>query len=203
MTIKITLLSTLLLFSAAAHCVTWTITSSGLTFSPDSITIDAGDSVLFQIAVVHNAVEVSQATWNANGNTPLPGFQLPQGGGLVLPAQLGIGVHYYVCQPHASSGMKGRIFVVSPSAVTNASFPADRIKIYPNPAKDKLSVIGYQSSEKSNIGIYDILGQKVYSENLTINNYQLTIDVAELRSGIYFVILHGEKNSIATKFIKQ
>jgi hypothetical protein len=59
---------------------------------------------------------VSQATWNANGTTPLPGgFSVPFGGGMVLPSQLGIGTHYYVCQAHVSFGMKGKIIVTGSS----------------------------------------------------------------------------------------
>lgn len=51
------------------------------------------------------------ATWSVNGNTPLSGgFTRPFGGGLLTPSTgLTVGTHYYVCSPHASSGMKGII----------------------------------------------------------------------------------------------
>ena len=101
-----------LVYAVSTFSNVTTIVSSGFTFSPSSANISAGDSVLFQLASIHNAVEVSQATWNADGTTPLAGgFSLPHGGGLVLPAQLTPGIHYYVCQPHASMGMKGTITV--------------------------------------------------------------------------------------------
>lgn len=109
------LLSLLLIVSwSAAYSKTWTVINSGLTFSPASLTIALGDTVSFVVASTHDAREVSQTTWNSNDITPLSGgFQTPDGGGLVLPAKLAAGTHYYVCSHHASFGMKGTIIVQS------------------------------------------------------------------------------------------
>src|ERR1035437_5829805 len=91
------------LYSGIALCTTVTIVNSGFTFSPASVTINTGDSIKFVLASAHDIVEVSQTTWNASGNTPLSGgFTTPFGGGLVLPAGLAAGTHYFVCSPHAS-----------------------------------------------------------------------------------------------------
>src|SRR3990172_631399 len=96
-----------------SQATTHTVTAVGFTFSPSSLTITAGDTVIFSISGIHNAVEVSQATWDANGTTPLGGgFSLPLGGGSVVLTV--VGTHWYVCQPHASSGMKG-IITVNPT----------------------------------------------------------------------------------------
>lgn len=89
---------------------THTVTAPGLTFSPSTLTIITGDTVVFDLSAMHNAVEVSQATWNADNVTPLPGgFAVDFGGGTVVLTD--IGTHYYVCQAHASFGMKGTITV--------------------------------------------------------------------------------------------
>lgn len=102
----------LLLTFQSGYATIWIINNSGANFVPAAITINLGDTVNFVITNAHDAAEVSQATWNANGNTLLPGgFKTPFGGGMVLPAQLGTGVHYYVCEPHAANGMKGTITV--------------------------------------------------------------------------------------------
>ncbi len=108
---------------AASHATATkhTVTFSGLTFSPSTLTITEGDTVVFVLSGLHNAQEVSQSTWNANGTTPLGGgFSVPFGGGEAVPA--GTGTHYFVCQNHVISGMKGRIIVeavvVPPSSVT-------------------------------------------------------------------------------------
>ncbi len=110
-------LSILLLFSifisAPVFSSTTTITATGLSFVPTPITIVSGDTVNFSIGGSHNVVEVSFSTWSVNGNTPLVGgFNLPFGGGILTSATgLSVGTHYYVCSPHASSGMKGIINV--------------------------------------------------------------------------------------------
>ena len=120
---KITLFAILLISSLTSFSTTWTVTAPSfpLAFTPTLITITAGDSVKFVLAGTHDAREVSLTTWNANLNTPLPGgFQTPWSGGLVLPAQLGVGTHYYVCTPHAAFGMKARI-IVSPAPLTATS----------------------------------------------------------------------------------
>ena len=122
------------LYSGVALCTTVTIGNSGFTFSPDTVTITLGDSVKFVVASIHEPVEVSQATWNANGNTALSGgFSTPFGGGLVLPAQLTVGTHWYVCSPHAASmHMKGVIIVKNAAGIQENKLDAT-ISVFPNP----------------------------------------------------------------------
>lgn len=123
MKFKLSVLILFLILSHTAKSTVWTITNSGLTFSPNLVTITFGDTVLFNIAGSHDAREVSMATWTANGNTALVGgFQTPFGGGFVLPSQLAVGTHYFVCTPHASSNMKGRI-VVNPCNIPGTPGP--------------------------------------------------------------------------------
>lgn len=109
----------LLLYTQPTSATIHTITTPGFNFSPSTLTIALGDTIDFSIASAHNVLEVSQATWNANGNTPLPGgFSLPFGGGtLILQSS---GTYYYVCEPHAGGGMKGTITVMDFSIQTGS-----------------------------------------------------------------------------------
>jgi len=90
-----------------------TITNSGLTFSPDTLQVTIGDNISFNISANHNAVEVSETTFNNNGSTSNNGFNIPYGGGSWTADS--IKTYYYVCQPHVSMGMKG-VIIVSPPA---------------------------------------------------------------------------------------
>jgi len=85
----------------------YTITTLGVTFSPDTIICDVGDTINFILGGYHNAVEVSNSTWLAGGGTSNGGFGIFGSGGqfIVTTAQ----TYYYVCQPHVSMGMKGVI----------------------------------------------------------------------------------------------
>src|SRR5437660_9067124 len=95
-----------------------TITNSGFTFSPDNVKIVAGDTVRFVITTMHNAIQVSKATWDANGNMSNGGFSVPFGGGSIVLTDTG--THYYVCEVHASIGMKGIIVVNLPAPPPNS-----------------------------------------------------------------------------------
>ena len=79
----------MLAFTSLSFSATHTITNSGFTFSPSSITINVGDTVNFNLASMHTAREVDQATWNADGTTSNGGFDLPFGGGTVVLTQAG------------------------------------------------------------------------------------------------------------------
>ncbi len=92
------------------QAVTFTVTNQNFTFSPDSVEVQPGDTVTWTLANIHNVVEVTKETWDANGNTPKTGgFSLPFGGGNFTFTTAG--TYYYVCSPHAGQGMKGKITV--------------------------------------------------------------------------------------------
>jgi plastocyanin len=199
------LLSILLLsLSLTGFCTVWTITNSGDSFSPSAIIINQGDSVRFVLASMHNAVEVDQPTWAANGNTPLtPGFQLDFGGGLLLPPELGAGTHYYVCTVHASLGMKGTITVQSATGIEKIPLQPN-ISIFPNPALDLLN-IELSNCQISNletiVTIENTLGTLVYESH--IKSQQIEINVKNLRNGIYFVKFNDGKAILSKKIVIQ
>jgi len=173
----------------------WIVTApnSPLKFTPDSLTISVGDSVLFQLASNHDAREVAQTTWSSNGNTSSGGFQTSFGGGLILPPELTVGAHYYVCTPHAVAGMKGRIFVTSTTGIQSPFLETNLFKTFPNPANNKLNILIFtRSGSKLEIDLFDISGKKVYSMGqLSELNGEVTIvmqlDRNILQSGIYFI----------------
>ncbi|MDP2722146.1 MAG: T9SS type A sorting domain-containing protein [Bacteroidales bacterium] len=194
---KILLSALLSFFVLSGYSTIWTVTNTNFVFTPDSITIFEGDSVKFTLGDTHNVVEVSQATWLANGNTPLPGFSLPFGGGLLLSSQLTVGMHYYVCGPHASGGMKGIINVQSTSGISeNQSV----VSVYPNPSSGifQFELSGIQFDRSNNLYIYNLQGAKIYEA--AVSNEKFNVDLSNLSGGIYFVkIFDGE--AILTKKI--
>ncbi len=204
---KTRILLTLILLSASVSgfCTTWTVTSSGFTFSPSTLTITLGDSVNFILGGTHNATEVSQATWNANGATALPGgFATPFAGGIVTPAFLTAGTHYYVCTMHASGGMKGTITVNNPAGVSAVEFQSN-VFLFPNPSNGKFHLtIGNASIVKEyNLEILDLQGQAVYNASSLASGTPVEIDLADLAKGIYLVRISGESEIYSSKIIIQ
>ncbi len=191
----------LLLFfpGAVVYCTTWTITNSGFSFSPATITITLGDDVNFDLDNIHNAVEVSQTTWAANGNSPLSGgFQTPFGGGQVNASQLGIGTHYYVCSPHASGGMKGTIIVQTATGI--ADNPKQMIiSVYPNPSHSLMTVKTNNTLTDSRFFITDQSGRKVSSGRL--EDETTLVNISHLATGVYFLQVVGQRGHLV-KVIK-
>ena len=77
----------------------------------------------------------------------------------------------------------------------------NNISIYPNPVDNTLFINGIENINE--ISIYNVLGVKVYDAQLTINNEQLTVDVSDLNSGIYFMNASTGNGNIIKKFIKK
>ena len=74
------------------------------------------------------------------------------------------------------------------SSVNIGSVLANQLKIYPNPVKDEIIIDnGQWIINNNNIEIYDISGRKMVNCQLSIINYQLTINVSNLPSGIYIL----------------
>ena len=167
---------------------TWVINTSGFEFSPDDITIQEGDSVLFAIGNIHRVEEVSEATWNANGNTPLPGFNTPFSGALILPAQLGVGKHWYVCVPHASGGMKGKIEVNSTTSIKDRP-TASALKLFPNPSNGVFQLDMEKGAPASHfqIDVFDTRGNKVYAVRDLEQSSLREIDLTFLSKGVYMI----------------
>ena len=198
---KITLSLLLLLISITGFCTTWTITAATnpLVFNPDTITITLGDSVNFVIASVHNAIEVNQSTWDANGNTSDGGFSVPFGGGLVLPAQLTVGTHWYVCSPHAASGMKGVIIVQNNTDIVENQLQAN-FSVYPNPSSDLITIKVNAELLGSIYRITNLLGISVLTGKLTSVN--TIININELTVGLYLLQV-GEQKKQTFKILKK
>jgi plastocyanin len=191
-----------ILFPFAGSATIHEVVNVGFTFSPATLTIDFGDSVDFTIGGAHQVREVSQTTWDANGNTALSGgFQTAAGGGMLLPASLPVGTHYYVCIPHASMGMKGTIIVNPSSLNVKENKPELNFSLYPNPTNGVFNVNLNSSVDVSKIEVYNLLGEVVYNTNVV--TAKTTIDLSNNERGIYFVKIFVNEAVLTKKIVLQ
>ena len=86
------------------------IRTSGFNFVPNLVNCNVGDTIFFDLGGTHNAVEVSEESYNSNSSTPLEnGFIFDFGSsGYIVANELK--TYYYVCTPHLPN-MKARIVV--------------------------------------------------------------------------------------------
>jgi len=85
------------------------VQTMGMTFDPDTLTINVLDTVFFTGLGYHDVTEVDESTYLSNGATSNGGFTYLFDDFHVFTEP---GTYYYVCSPHASMGMKGMITVV-------------------------------------------------------------------------------------------
>lgn len=87
---------------------------------------------------------------------------------------------------------------VLPSLGTT-TFDKSALSVYPNPVKNNLN-ISYES-EISEVKIYNLLGQEVFSKATADSN--LKLDISNITSGNYVVKLFGPEGQYNFKLIKQ
>jgi len=80
----------------------------------------------------------------------------------------------------------------------NSNFTFNNILIYPNPAKDNLTIEIYKNAT---VEIVNLQGQIV--KNITLTNYKNDIDIKKLIDGVYLIKITTDKEIIVKKFIKQ
>ncbi|MGY8950198.1 MAG: cupredoxin domain-containing protein, partial [Flavobacteriales bacterium] len=74
MKLRLHVLSILIFACFTSFSQVHTINTAGMTFDPDTVTINLGDTIEFGSLGYHNAVEVDESTWSANDTTYNGGF---------------------------------------------------------------------------------------------------------------------------------
>ena len=178
-----------------------TIRDAGDTFNPANVTVSPGTIVKFDVGDFHPVLQVSQATWNANGTTPLPGgFSFPNGTGEFQTTTLG--TIYYVCTSHVFHGMKGTINVAD---VTAIEYIQDNVNhnFYPFPADKFITYFTKSLLPITEIRILDITAREVITvHNPVLSGGQTTIDIEHLGTGVYFFLAKSHDKIYSLKFIK-
>ncbi len=184
------LLVLLLSISMTGFCATIEINASDadMSFSPDNVIINSGDVVRFILGSIHNAVEVSESTWNSNGTAPLLGGFLVSDGQTQDVMNLSVGTHWYVCTNHASMGMKGMITVTALGI--NDFQLVNNFSVFPNPTTDFVNIRMINSSFGESYRIMDQGGRFVFDGKL--EDVTTAVDLSQFASGIYFLQIGTE-----------
>ena len=76
------------------------------------------------------------------------------------------------------------------------------VKIYPNPANDRLYIETQTPTQTLTIEIYDIYGRVQNHRSSETQKLRNSIDVADLNNGIYFVKIKTENGEAVKSFVK-
>jgi hypothetical protein len=85
-----------------------------------------------------------------------------------------------------------------PSSATN--FNATSIKLYPNPAKDKMNIAFSNTNNVNSIRITDLTGRIVYTQTIANNTNPIEVTTNNYSPGIYFCEINGATTTERIKF---
>ena len=166
----------------------WNVTISGTTYSPASITVDLNDVVTIEASAAHPLVQVSKATWNQSlADTMAGGWGVKTANHTF--SVLSQDTIYFVCQNHASIGMKGMI-IVSPATNKIKSPLAISGIAFENPAKSGELVLINRGNEPVTADFYDMQGKRLYSIALVEGNNRISF----IENGLYLLLIKGSNN---------
>lgn len=199
----------LLLNTFAVSCVafavqaqiTHTITISGLTYVPDSLTINESDKVIISASGNHPLQEVSMASWELGESTPLvDGFSGTTSQTITFS---NVGTYYFVCTRHSDLGMKGMIKVVRPTGLLKETTSSSNngVKIYPNPAASDLMIQLEQATQVQTISLVNAQGIEVSNQTINSSILSHTLNVSGLESGLYQVVISTPEKKIYNKVV--
>jgi hypothetical protein len=82
----------------------------------------------------------------------------------------------------------------------NNTFDTNSVSIYPNPAKE-IVTINLTNDNIQSIELIDFTGKKVLIQEMNIETKTNTLDVSSLANGIYFIKIKSDKNAVLSKKI--
>lgn len=179
------------------------ITISGFAYSPNTVTVSVGDVVTIAASGTHPLVEVDQATWMANGNTPVGGGWGTQTSAYTFTVTgTTANPTYYVCANHVSSmQMKGVIGVAPSSGIMQTVAGAYKIELYPNPVTNGSFTVKAEgfSAQSGKVMLYNTEGKLLETHELT---GVLTEVKTKLPAGAYlYSVMIGSNVVSRSKFI--
>jgi len=107
------------------------------------------------------------------------------------------GVEYLSPVPSINVGAFSDIVAGLSTAIEN------KFEIYPNPAVDVLNIKLNAFTNSASIEVYSLLGTKLFVTSINEGTENLSIPVANLSNGIYYVSLKNGDNYSVQKFIKK
>ena len=98
------------------------------------------------------------------------------------------------------SDMQYGLYVLAPSQDFSVqSYSAEKITVYPNPAKTSIKLIVHEKESDLNVKIFDLKSQIVMSKKISHENNQ--INIASLKQGIYIIKAEGNNSLYQQKLI--
>ena len=91
---------------------------------------------------------------------------------------------------------------ISGTVSINEYNSSQEFSMFPNPAKDDLTISLKENTANARLRISNVIGENLYEQNIS-NQRNLNFDVSKLPQGVYFVTVENSLGRTTKKFIKE
>ncbi len=178
-------------------------------------TSDINSAGILQAGGFSNFGAAEKITWTTGGSAVI-GTQVMESQSLVTPLDFSanptyniwLGNGYADANPPTTSGTWDNINIVlngiSEAALSTNSEIENTFSIYPNPAKDFISISNTDTSlEINKVGIIDVNGRAIRTIILGKASNNSQINISDLSTGIYMLVINSNKGTGVKKFVKK
>lgn len=88
-------------------------------------------------------------------------------------------------------------------AISDNAMDSNEIALYPNPARDEVTLTKNTTISLGEVIVYDTTGRLIKVVDLKNMGQSKTIDISQLQSGIYFLKIRADKGTITRQLIKE
>ena len=82
-------------------------------------------------------------------------------------------------------------------------FAENKIRIYPNPASEIITIETIEGASIENLKVVDIRGRMLMNNRISLKAGASVVDISTLKNGLYFLILSDGSEQITSPFVKK
>jgi hypothetical protein len=112
------------------------------------------------------------------------------------------GDYNVVCTDNNNCEVEAAIFDVL-AGIASSGVEGKELRIFPNPASKSIHVSIGNNNSADHISVFNVLGEIVNTNQLTINSNEVEIDISNLSPAIYMLECTSGKIIYRTRFVKQ
>lgn len=176
---------------------THTITGNDHYFAPDTAYVNIGDTIRLISNGYHSITELDSTDWVNNVATDNGGFWIGVNASTFEDwfVVTQTGKYYFNCNPHATMGMKGVLYVGESLNISESKTDNEFSVMIQN---DKVIYLNY--IDVDNVKIYNISGQLMHSQKLA-NPSRTILPNLNLPEGFYVVSFVKKDKVVTTRKI--